>query len=193
MIKLFYDRVLAWGRHRHASFVLAGVAFAESSFFPLPPDILLIPMVLAHRRRVIFYALLCTLASVMGALVGYALGYSFFVRIGSPLLTFYGGADIEVQFRSFYTDWGHWIIFAAAFSFLPYKVATIISGAMAINLPVFIGVSFLGRAARFFLVGFVAYYMGSVATQFVRWRLSIWILGVTILLFGIFLFMRYGA
>lgn len=192
MLKAIYNKMLIWAGHRHAGWALAGVSFAESSVFPLPPDILLIPMVITRRRRAIFYAVLCTLASVTGALLGYALGYYFFTRIGAPLLVFYGGDEIIAQFRNFYALWGGWIIFGAAFSFLPFKVATIASGVLAIDVPLFVTVSLLGRGLRFFLVALLFYYMGEAAHKFIGRNFNTVSIVLVILLFAGFILIRYG-
>ena len=128
MLKKLYDRVMALAGKRNAIWWLAGVSFAESAFFPIPPDIMLVPMVLANRRRAWRIAGVCTLASVLGGLLGYAIGLWLFDSVGQPLLEFYGSEDKFSQFQDYYNEWGGWIVGAGGFTPLPYKVISIASG-----------------------------------------------------------------
>ena len=131
---------------------LAVVAFAESSFFPVPPDLLLFPMTLQAPRRAWSLATLCTVASVAGGAFGYLLGFAFYESVGAHIVAFYGYEEMFEQFAALYGDYGIWIILVAGFTPIPYKVFTIASGIAALNLPLFIGASLIGRGARFFLV-----------------------------------------
>lgn len=160
MLRTLYDRTLALSAHRHAGWGLAFVSFIESSVFPIPPDVLLIPMVLAERARAWLYAAICTLASVAGALLGYFIGYALWETIGQPIIAFYNGAAAFDKFTEFYALWGGWIVLAAAISFLPYKVATIASGVAGLALGPFMLASLIGRGIRFFAVAALMYYFG---------------------------------
>ncbi len=153
-MKLFgplYDRVLKWSRHPHAERYLGAMSFAESSFFPIPVDVMLAPMCLADRERWIRYATIATVFSVLGGLAGYAIGWGMFEAI-EPWLRESQYWDKFEQASAAFDEYGIWVVFAMGFSPLPYKVATIAAGVAVINLPGFIVGSVVGRAARFFLV-----------------------------------------
>ena len=160
MLRNLYDRTLALSAHRHAGWGLAFVSFIESSFFPIPPDLMLIPMVLAERSKAWAYAAVCTLASVAGALLGYLIGYALWESLGRPVIEFYNGAAAFNRFTEFYDIWGGWIVLAAAISFLPFKVATIASGVAGLALLPFVMASLAGRGLRFFAVAALIYYFG---------------------------------
>lgn len=153
-MKLFrplYDRVLAWSRHPHAERYLGAMSFAESSFFPIPVDVMLAPMVLADRAKWVRFAFIATVFSVLGGLGGYAIGWGMFEAIEPWLRDTHYWEDFEVA-SQWLNDYGVWVVFAMGFSPLPYKVATIAAGVAVINLPGFFIGSLVGRAARFFLV-----------------------------------------
>lgn len=152
MLRRLYDWTMGLAGHRHALAALALVAFAESSFFPIPPDILLIPMVLAARERAWRIAAVCTLASVLGGLAGYGIGAGLYEAVGRPVLEFYGYGEKFRAFSAAYNEWGAWIVFTAGFSPIPYKIFTISAGVAVLNLPGFVVASLIGRGARFFLV-----------------------------------------
>lgn len=150
-----YERVLQWSRHRHAERYLAGLSFAESSFFPIPPDVMLAPMCLAERNRAWRYATVTTLASVLGGVAGYAIGFYLFEMI-EPWLrtTHYWESYLEA--RKWFDKWGVLAVFVAGFSPIPYKIFTIAAGAAVLTFPWFVLASFLGRGGRFYLVaGFI--------------------------------------
>ena len=146
-----YDRVLGWAGHPHAERYLAAMSFAESSFFPVPPDVMLAPMCLAERRRAWRFAALTTAASLLGGLMGYALGYFLFDSI-EPWLRQSSYWDAYLRGRRWFDEWGIWAVFVAGFSPVPYKIFTISAGVAVLNLPGFIVASLIGRGARFFLV-----------------------------------------
>jgi membrane protein YqaA with SNARE-associated domain len=146
-----YDRVLAWSRHRHAERYLGAMSFAESSFFPIPVDVMLAPMTLADRTKWVRFATIATVFSVLGGLGGYAIGWGMFEAI-EPWLRESHYWDAYLTARSWFDDYGVWVVFVAGFSPIPYKVFTIAAGVAALNLPGFFIGSLIGRAARFFLV-----------------------------------------
>lgn len=146
-----YDRVLAWAGHPHAERYLAAMSFAESSFFPVPPDVMLAPMCLADRHRAWRFAALTTIASVFGGLLGYAIGYFLFEAI-EPWLRDTHYWDAYLRGRAWFDDWGVLAVFVAGFSPIPYKIFTIAAGVAVLNLPGFLIASAVGRGARFFLV-----------------------------------------
>lgn len=153
-MKLFsalYTRVMRWSAHPHAARYLATLSFAESSFFPIPPDVMLAPMALARRERAWHYALLTTLASVAGGAAGYLIGY-FAFELVEPLIRQAGYWERYERVRVWFDSWGFWAIFLAGFSPIPYKLFTISAGVIAMNFPLFALASLIGRGARFFMV-----------------------------------------
>ncbi len=146
-----YARVLGWAGHPHAERYLAAMSFAESSFFPIPPDVMLAPMCLAERGRAWRFAAVTTLASLVGGLLGYAIGFFLFESIEPWLRESHYWAAYETG-RAWFDEWGVWAVFIAGFSPIPYKIFTIAAGVAVLNLPGFIIASAIGRGARFFLV-----------------------------------------
>ncbi len=147
-----YDSCLRWARHRHAPYYLTGLSFAESSFFPIPPDVMLMPMSLAQPRRAMYFALITTLASVVGGIAGYAVGY-FALDWVAPLIEEGGRWSAAYNKAStWFTDWGFWAVLIAGFSPIPYKVFTISAGALSMAFIPFVIASAIGRGGRFFLV-----------------------------------------
>ncbi len=147
-----YDAALRWARHRHAPRYLAGLSFAESSFFPIPPDVMLMPMSLAKPERAMWFATLTTLASVLGGIAGYAIGY-FALEWVAPLIEEGGRwAAAYSKASDWFHQWGFWAVLLAGFSPIPYKVFTISAGALAMAFVPFVLASAIGRGARFFLV-----------------------------------------
>ncbi len=154
-----YERVLRWSRHRHAERYLAALSFAESSFFPIPVDVMLAPMVLAERSKAWRYAAVAAIFSVLGGVAGYAIGWSMFEAI-EPWLAESHYWDAYQTARNWFDDYGVWVVFVAGFSPIPYKVFTIAAGVAALNLPAFVIASLIGRGARFFLVAGLVYAGG---------------------------------
>ncbi len=153
-MKLFeplYERVLGWSRHRHAERYLAAMSFAESSFFPIPPDVMLAPMCLADRARAWRYALVTTVTSVLGGVAGYMIGLLLFEAIEPWLVTSHYWGAYETS-RAWFDSYGAWVVLMAGFSPVPYKIFTIAAGVAVLNPVVFVLASALGRGARFFLV-----------------------------------------
>ncbi|WFE68532.1 DedA family protein [Thiomicrospira sp. R3] len=156
-MKLFsplYDRVLTWAAHRHAPRYLAGMSFAESSFFPIPPDVMLMPMSLARPEKAMYFAWLTTIFSTLGGVLGYFIGMLLLDAVW-PLIVSAGYDDRYYQIVEFFELYGVWIVFVAGFSPLPYKMFTISAGATGMALLPFIIASFVGRGARFFLVAWL--------------------------------------
>lgn len=147
-----YDRVMSWSRHRHAPWYLGGLSFAESSFFPIPPDVMLAPMSMAQPAKAWRFAALTTVASVLGGVLGYLIGLFAFDLI-APLVT--DGGRYEAPFaqaKAWFDQWGIWAVFIAGFSPIPYKIFTITAGFLSMALLPFIVASAIGRGSRFFLV-----------------------------------------
>lgn len=151
MFKQLYDKALNWARHRHAEKYLCGLSFAESSFFPIPPDVMLAPMALAQPSKAFRFALLTTVFSVLGGMLGYSIGFFLFDSISTWLQETHYWANYSLA-ENWFKEWGFWAIFVAGFSPIPYKVFTIAAGALHMFFLPFVLASLVGRGARFFLV-----------------------------------------
>jgi membrane protein YqaA with SNARE-associated domain len=185
MLRSLYDWCLQMARSRHAVWGLGTISFAESSVFPIPPDVMLIPMALAEPRRAWRYATICTLASVAGGVAGYLIGLLLFDTVGQRVIEFYGYGDKMETLRGYYADWGVWIILIAGITPFPYKLITIASGFAGYNILAFILFSFIARGIRFYAVAFLFYRFGEQARAILEERLTFWFwLFVTLLIGG---------
>jgi len=191
MIRRFYDWTLSLAETRYAMWALAVVAFMESSFFPIPPDLLMIPMILARPNRAFRIAGVALVASVLGGLLGYAIGALAYDTLGAPVLTALGKEAYFAEFTQRYNDWGIWVVLAAGVTPFPYKVITILSGATALNLPVFIATSIVARGLRFFIVAGLLWKYGDPIRDFIEKRLGLLFSLFVILLFGGFYLVRF--
>jgi membrane protein YqaA with SNARE-associated domain len=192
MLRSTYDWVMGLAARRDAIWVLAAIAFIESSVFPIPPDVLLIPMVLAARDRAWRYAAVCTIASVLGGMLGYAIGFYLFEAAGQPLLELYGYAAKFDEFRGRYNEWGAWIVFIAGLTPFPYKVITIASGVTELDLAVFTVSSVLARGLRFFIVAALLWWLGPPVREFIEKRLGLMTIVFCVLLLGGFVVAKYA-
>lgn len=183
-----YERVMGWATHPQASWYLGGLSFAESSFFPVPPDVLLAPMTLATPRRGPEYASITTLASVLGGLLGYLIGY-FAIEVLEPLLLRWGYEAAYFKARGWFEEFGFWAVLLAGFSPVPYKIFTITAGAMAMNLPLFLAASAVGRGARFFLVAGLIMWGGERMER--RLRRNVDVIGWTVVLLLLVIYWFY--
>ncbi|WP_424362338.1 YqaA family protein [Methylocystis parvus] len=159
-MKKLYDWTMSLASSKHAPFALGAIAFAESSFFPVPPDVILVPMTLAEPKKAWYFAAICTIASVAGGALGYAFGALFYDTIGLWLINLYGYAEKMDALRAFYAQWGALFILVKGFTPIPYKLVTIVSGLLAYNFPLFIALSFITRGARFFLLAAAINHFG---------------------------------
>ena len=191
MLQRLYDWIMRLAAHRHAHWALAAMAFVESSFFPIPPDVLLIPMVLADRRHAFRLAALCTAASVIGGFLGYAIGYFAFSAVGAPILNFYHAMDRYDALKASFDQWGVWIIIAKGMTPIPYKLVTIAAGALQFNLASFAIASLISRALRFFLVAALLWWFGPPIRDFIEKRLALVTSAFLVLLVGGFIALRY--
>jgi membrane protein YqaA with SNARE-associated domain len=160
MLRSLYDRMIRLAESRHAPWALAGVSFAESSFFPSPPDVMLVPMALARPERAWFYAGLCTVASVIGGIAGYMIGWLLFDTVGTWIISLYGYGEKVNDFRALYNEWGAAIILIKGVTPIPYKIVTIASGIAGYSLFWFIMLSVITRGIRFFLVAGILNHFG---------------------------------
>jgi membrane protein YqaA with SNARE-associated domain len=152
MFKSLYDRLIVLAESASAPYALAAIAFTESSLFPIPPDVLLAPMALARPQRAWLYALICTVASVLGGMLGYAIGALLFDTLGQWLIHLYGYADRVAALKETYAKWGALVILVKGLTPIPFKLVTIVSGLLGYNFALFVALSILTRGARFFLV-----------------------------------------
>ena len=191
MLQRLYARTLEIAAGPHALPALLLVSFAESSVFPLPPDILLIPMILARPSQAWRLAALCTLSSVAGGLLGYAIGYFLFDSVGRPVLEFYHAMDRYDALKAGFDQWGVWIIIIKGMTPIPYKLITIASGVAQFDLMAFVGASIISRSVRFFLVAALLWYFGDAARQFIERRLTLVTTIFAVALVGGFVVLRY--
>jgi len=174
MLRRLYDWCVNAAGKPHAAWILGAVSFAESSFFPIPPDIMLIPMALARPDRAWFFAGLCTVTSVIGGLLGYFIGAMLYDTFGHWLIHFYGYGDKVEAFRAAYAQYGALIILLKGLTPIPYKIVTITSGFAGYNIGLFIVFSVITRAARFFVEAFLLNRYGARARTIIEERLGMW-------------------
>lgn len=191
MLRGLYDWTMRKAASDKAPAALAGVSFVESSFFPIPPDIMLIPMILSRREKAWWYATIATVASVLGGLLGYAIGYFLYDSVGLPILKFYGREHALDSFMAFVRDYGVPAVIIKGMTPIPYKVVTIAAGVGHMDLLAFIGASILARAMRFFLVAGLLYFAGEPIRAFIETRLTLVLTVFLVLLVGGFVAVRY--
>ena len=184
MLRSLYDWTMSLSRSPYALWALAAVAFVESSVFPIPPDVLMIPMIIAAPRRAFLIAGVATLASVAGALLGYFIGAVLFQSVGLPVLEFYHKADDFTVFTERYNEWGAWAVLIAGVTPFPFKVITIASGVTGLSLPVFVVASIVARGLRFFLVATLLWKFGEPIRDFIERRLGLVFALFCVLLIG---------
>lgn len=190
-IRVTYDWVLSWADRPGGVWALAGIAFAESSFFPIPPDILLIPLCLAAPKRAFWYAGLCTAASVLGGMAGYAIGLLFFESVGGGIIEFYSLGDFFSRVGDLYAQYAAGFVVVAGFTPIPYKVFTIAAGFFEVNFPIFVVASIVGRGGRFFLVAGLLRCFGEPMKDFID-RYFNWLTAALAVLFvGGFVVIRF--
>ncbi len=189
--KAVYDYMIELAAKPRAMHYLFAVAFIESSFFPIPPDVMLIPMVLAMPQKAWKIAGVATVASVLGGYFGYVIGVFFFDLIARPILNFYGYMEQFEHFKEYYHEWGAWIVFGAGITPFPYKVITIASGVMHLDLAVFTIASVLARGMRFFLVAWLLKKYGAPMKDFIEKNLGLLSVLFLVLLVGGFWAIKY--
>ena len=182
MLRRIYDWCIAAADKPYALWILTAVSFAESSFFPIPPDVMLIPMSLAKPRRAWLYAAVCTAASVAGGVLGYSIGALLYDSIGQWLIGLYGYGDKVEAFRSSYAQYGAWIILLKGLTPIPYKIVTITSGFAGYDLWLFILLSIIARGGRFFVAAVLMNRFGDVIRAEIEKRLGFWVAVATALL-----------
>jgi membrane protein YqaA with SNARE-associated domain len=178
LLRRLYDWCLEAAHKPHAMWSMSAIAFAESSFFPIPPDVMLIPMSLARPRRAYVMAAWCTVASVLGGLAGYAIGALLYDSVGAWLIQLYGYGDKVETFRAAYAQWGAWIILLKGLTPIPYKLVTITSGFAGYSLGLFTVLSVITRGTRFFVLAFLLHRYGEQARHLIERQLGLWTLGL---------------
>jgi membrane protein YqaA with SNARE-associated domain len=190
MLKKIYYWVLLWAKTPYGTWALFALAFAESSFFPIPPDVLLIALGIGAPKKSLRYALVCSIGSVLGGCLGYFIGWQFMEGIGNKIVEWYGLADQFGYIRNLYHAYDAWAVAIAGFTPIPYKLFTITAGAFAINFPVFILASAISRSARFFIISLLIYRFGPSIQHFIDRYLNLLTIVFTILLIGSFLVIK---
>ncbi len=191
MIRRLYDWVISLANHPRALWALAIVAFVESSVFPIPPDVMMIPMILARPSRAWLIAGIALSASVLGGLLGYAIGALAFDTVGAPILAALGKGDAMAEFSTRFNDMGFWAVLGAGVTPFPFKVITIMSGWTGMSLATFIVTAILARALRFYIVAALLWKFGAPIREFIERRLPLVFTVCLILLFGGFFMVRY--
>jgi membrane protein YqaA with SNARE-associated domain len=191
MLRSLYDWVIRLAGHPRAIPILGVISFLESSIFPIPPDVMLVPMVLANRDKAFRIALVCTVCSVLGGLLGYTIGYYFFETIGEWVVKTYGLQSGLATFRAGFAEYGIWIILIKGLTPIPYKLVTIASGAAHFDLFTFVWASIVTRGVRFFLVAALLWKFGEPIRTFIEKRLTLVTWLFLIALVGGFVVFRY--
>jgi membrane protein YqaA with SNARE-associated domain len=190
MIRRLYNWTMALADHPRALWVLAAIAFVESSVFPIPPDLLMVPMILAAPRRAFVIAGVAMMASVLGGMLGYLIGAVFYDQLGQPILAALGKADAMDAFNARFNDYGFWAVLIAGLTPFPYKVITIMSGWTGMPLATFVITSVIARGLRFFAVAGLLWYFGAPVRAFIERRLGLVFTAFVVLLIGGFAVMR---
>ena len=190
-IRACYDWTINWAKTKYASWALFLIAFAESSFFPVPPDVLLIPMVIAERKKWFQIALICSVGSVLGALLGYFIGYQFYELIGQKIVELYSLQDAVNIVSAKYHEHAFFAIFTAAFTPIPFKVFTIVAGLVKISIMSLVVASAIGRSARFFIVAILIRIFGEKIKYFIEKYFNLLTIVFVVLLIGGFLCIKF--
>jgi len=191
MLRKTYDWTIRLAEHPHALWALALVAFVESSVFPIPPDVVMIPMIIARPNRAFTIATVALVASVLGGILGYYIGAGLFEAVGRPILEFYGKMDAAESFATKYNEYGAWAVLVAGVTPFPYKVITILSGWTGLSFPVFMLASVIARGLRFFVVAALLWKFGAPIRDFIEKRLGLVFTLFVILLVGGFYAVKY--
>jgi membrane protein YqaA with SNARE-associated domain len=190
LLHRMYDWVLHWAETPYGLPALFLLAFAESSFFPVPPDVLLIALALSLPTRAFRYALICTIGSVLGGIAGYGIGWQFYDLIGAPIVRFYHGEALFSQIQAMYNEHGFWAVFIAGFTPIPYKIFTIASGVFKYTFFKFLIASLISRAARFFLVSVLIWWFGPKIKHFIEKYFELVVVAFTLALIGGFVVIK---
>lgn len=191
IVRNLYDWVLHWADTPYGVPALFILAFAESSFFPVPPDLLLIALAISIPTRAFRYALVCSIGSVLGGMLGYFIGFEFYDLIGKPIIEFYHGQAKFAEIKALYDQYGTWAVFIAGLTPIPYKVFTIASGVFHFKFLNFMLASIISRSLRFFLVSTMIWYFGPTIKGFIDKYFNLLVIIFTIGLIGGFVVLKY--
>jgi membrane protein YqaA with SNARE-associated domain len=195
IVRRLYDWVLHWAWTPYGTPALCVLSFAESSFFPIPPDVLLLPLTLSRRERWRSYALICTIASVLGAFLGYYIGFVLWTELPWIQETFFKIPGVTPhgfeRVKGLFADWNFWIVFTAGFTPIPFKLFTVSAGVCKVSLPMFALAAIVGRGARFFLVSWLVHRYGAAAQRFIDKRFNLLSILFVVLLLGGFLVVKW--
>ncbi|PIE34237.1 cytochrome B [candidate division KSB3 bacterium] len=191
MIRRLYDWVLHWAETPYGVPALFLLAFAESSFFPVPPDVLLIALAISIPARAFRFAFVCSLGSVLGGILGYSIGFEFYDLIGKPIIEFYHGQEKFEEIRQLYDQYGTWAVFIAGLTPIPYKVFTIASGVFNFKFVTFMLASIVSRSLRFFAVSALIWFFGPKIKHFIDKYFNLLVMAFTIALIGGFVLLKY--
>jgi membrane protein YqaA with SNARE-associated domain len=191
MLKRTYDRLIGLAASRNAPWWLALIAFAEASFFPIPPDVMLVPMALARPRAAWRFAAICTVASVAGGALGYLIGFAVFDQVARPILSMYGYGAAYAAFQAKFQEYGLWIVLVKGLTPIPYKIVTIAAGAARFDFWLFMVASILTRGARFFLVATLLHFWGDAVRDFIERRLTLVTSAIAAGIIGGFLVLKF--
>lgn len=191
MLQRLYTWMLSMAESRGALWTLFIIAFVESSFFPIPPDVLMIPMIIARPTRAFLIASVCLVGSVLGGIAGYYIGFALMDVVGQPILDFYSKGEDFAAFAERYNEWGAWAVLVAGVTPFPFKVITIASGVTGLSLPVFIVSSIIARGLRFFIVAALLWKFGAPIQSFIERRLGLVFTVFCVVLIGGFVALRY--
>jgi len=190
MVKRLYDWVLKWADTPHGSWALFILAFSESSFFPIPPDVLLIALAVGRPEKALRFALICSVGSVLGGVAGYLIGWQFMSMVGEKIVSFYGLTDKVAYIGSLYHQYDAWAVGIAGFTPIPYKVFTITAGAFKIHFAIFLLASAVSRSLRFFLVGVLIFIFGPRIQTFIDKYFNMLAIAFTVLLIAGFVLIK---
>ncbi len=195
LLKRLYEWVLSWAESPYGTLALFLLAIAESSFFPIPPDVLLIALCIGDPKKSLWFALICSIGSILGGIGGYLIGYSVWLVVQDFFFNYVPGFTKEnfEHVKNLYETYNFWIVFVAAFTPIPYKVITIAAGVCSINFPIFVIASTIGRSARFFLVGVLIFLFGKRIREFIDKWFEWCVIAFTILLIGGFVVIKWWA
>lgn len=192
MLRRLYDWCIEAAHKSHATWMMGAVSFAESSFFPVPPDVMMVPMALARPDRAWYFATICTLTSVAGGILGYAIGALLYDSLGQWLIQLYGYGDKVEAFREAYARYGAWIILLKGLTPIPYKIVTITSGFADYNFLLFVLLSLVTRGGRFFAAAFLLHRYGAMARDMIERRLGLWVgLSAVIIVLGFYIVVKF--
>jgi membrane protein YqaA with SNARE-associated domain len=191
MLKRLYHWVLHWSDSPYSAWALFILAFSESSFFPIPPDVLLVALAVGKPEKSLKFAAICALGSILGGILGYVIGWQFMAAVGEKIVAFYGLSTRVEYIEVLYNRYDAWAVGIAGFTPIPYKVFTIAAGVFKINFFIFIAASAISRSARFFLVAGLIYYFGPGIQTFIEKYFNLLVVVFTILLVGSFVILKY--